>query len=46
MPSRADGLSIAGLEVMSYGLPIIMFSDSESTKDLYDKRISCFAEKK
>lgn len=45
MPSRADGLSIAGLEVMSYGLPIIMFSDSESTKDLYDKRISCFAEK-
>lgn len=46
MPSIAEGLSIAALEAIAYGLPIIMFSDSECAKDLNDENVTCFAEKR
>ena len=43
MPSYAEGLSIAALEALTYGLPIIMFADSECADDLNDEKIVCFA---
>lgn len=43
MPSYAEGLSIAALEAVAYGLPIIMFADSECAEDLNDERIVCYA---
>lgn len=46
MSSLAEGLSIAALEAIAYGIPIIMFSDSECADDLNDKRVVCFAENK
>lgn len=42
MPSKAEGLSIAALEAISYGLPVIMFKDSECAEDLNDEKVSCF----
>lgn len=43
MTSYAEGLSISVLEAITYGLPIIMFSDSECALDLTDRRVVCFA---
>ena len=44
MTSYAEGLSISVLEAITYGLPIIMFSDSECALDLTDRRVVCLAE--
>ncbi len=46
MASYAEGLSIAALEAIAYGLPIIMFKDSECAEDLDDKRVVCFAKER
>lgn len=43
MPSYAEGLSIAALEAIAYGLPVIMFTDSECADDLNDEEVACFA---
>lgn len=43
MPSYAEGLSIAALEAIAYGLPVILFADSECADDLNDKEVVCFA---
>lgn len=43
MPSYAEGLSIAALEAITYGIPIIMFQDSECADDLNDDKVVCFA---
>ena len=43
LPSKAEGLSIAMLESMTYGLPLIMFSDSECSTDLNDNKVVCFS---
>lgn len=43
MPSKAEGLSIAILEAISYGLPIIMFADSECAYDLDNEKVVMFA---
>lgn len=43
MPSFAEGLSIAALEAISYGLPVIMFPDSECAEDLNDPEVICFS---
>lgn len=39
MPSFAEGLSIAALETIAYGQPVIMFGDSECYDDLNDERV-------
>lgn len=44
MPSYSEGLSIAALEMIVYGKPIIMFKDSECADDLNDLEVVCFAE--
>uniref|UniRef100_UPI00140D6545 glycosyltransferase family 4 protein n=1 Tax=Enterocloster aldenensis TaxID=358742 RepID=UPI00140D6545 len=46
MPSLAEGLSIAALEAIAYGIPVIMFADSECADDLNDTNVVCFAEKR
>lgn len=46
MPSYAEGLSIAALEAIAYGLPVIMFSDSECAEDLADEKVVCFAKER
>ncbi len=40
MPSLAEGLSIACLEALRYGIPQIMFEDSECAEDLGDSKVS------
>lgn len=44
--SITEGLSIAALEALAYGLPLIMFSDIECAMDLNDERIACFAQER
>lgn len=44
--SLAEGLSIAALEAIAYGLPVIMFSDLECAVDLDDEHVSCLAEQR
>jgi len=44
MPSYSEGLSIAALEMITYGKPVIMFKDSECADDLNDTEVVCFAE--
>lgn len=46
MPSYAEGLSIAALEAIAYGLPIILFKDSECAEDLKDPEVVCLATKR
>lgn len=36
MPSFSEGLSLAALEMLSYGKPVVMFRDSECFDDLHD----------
>lgn len=40
IPSLAEGLSIAALEAIAYGLPLIMLSESECANDLGDEKVS------
>ncbi len=44
MPSYSEGLSIAALEMIAYGKPVIMFNDSECADDLNDTEVVCLAE--
>lgn len=43
MPSLAEGFSIAAMEAVTYGLPIIMFADLEGADELNDCEVTCFA---
>lgn len=44
MPSLAEGFSVAALEAIAYGLPIVMFEDLEGADELRDSEVTCFAE--
>lgn len=46
MPSLAEGLSIACLEALRYGIPQIMFKDSECAEDLSDPKVCVLAEER
>ncbi len=43
MPSISEGLSLVALEAISYGKPLIMFSDNETAEDVNDKNVVVFA---
>lgn len=42
--SLAEGLSIAMLEMLAYGKPVIMCSELEGAEDLKDDEVVCFAD--
>lgn len=44
MPSLAEGLSLAMLENIAYGQPVILFRDSECMEDLSDESVVQIAE--
>lgn len=44
MPSLCEGLSIAALEAIRYGMPVIMSAESECAGDLDDEKVVVFAE--
>lgn len=46
MPSLAEGLSLAMLENITYGQPVILFRDSECMEDLSDEGVVQIAEKR
>lgn len=46
LPSHTEGLSIAALEAIAYGIPVIMFSDLECVDDLRDEQVICLAEER
>ena len=46
LPSFAEGLSIAALENIAYGQPVIIFKDSECYEDLNDDKTVQIAEKR
>lgn len=46
MPSYAEGLSIAALEILTYGKPVILFSDSECADDFDDKKVRVLADRR
>ncbi len=43
MPSMSEGLSLVVLEMLSYGKPVIMFSDNETAEDISDEKVVSFA---
>lgn len=46
MPSKSEGLSIAALEAIAYGIPIVMYQDSECADDLNDEEVVCFVKER
>lgn len=44
--SITEGLSIAALEAIAYGQPLVMFGDLECAMDLNDKHVSCLAKER
>lgn len=46
MSSVTEGLSIAALEAIAYGIPAIMFADVECAKDLDDERVTSLAKER
>lgn len=46
MSSISEGLSIAALEAIACGLPLIMFSDLECAMDLNNENVVCFAKER
>ena len=46
MPSLAEGLSLAMLENIAYGQPVILFRDSECAEDISDEGVVQIAEER
>ena len=44
MPSLSEGLSLVAIEMLTYGKPVIMFSDNETAGDIYDEKVCVLAE--
>ncbi len=43
MPSLSEGLSLVATEMLSYGKPVIMFSDNETAGDINDPKVAVLA---
>ncbi len=43
MPSLSEGLSLVALEMITYGKPVIMFSDNETAGDVNDEKVVVLA---